>query len=251
MKRSSEHLLDTFVRQVERWGIALTDAQVALMERFGRLLGSYSAANVIGTRSYDRIMEEHVLDSLSCLLVPSFERAQSMVDVGTGGGFPSIPLKIARPSLRSTFVESTAKKTMFLRRAVSEIGLDDVKILNERAEDVGLDPLYRAHYDVATSRAVSSLAVVAEYCVPLVRLGGQVVAMKGRITDTELEEGKHAASLLGARVVEVVPIPLLAEVRAEERCLVVLEKVRETPARYPRKPGVARKRPLGGRKTGN
>lgn len=236
--------------QVERWGIVLTRNQIALMERFGRMLEGYSAANVIGTRSYERIMEDHVLDSLSCLLVPSFEKAQSMVDVGTGGGFPGIPLKIARPLLSSSLVESTTKKTMFVRNVVLDLGLQDVKVLNARAEDVGMNPLDRARYDVTTSRAVSSLSVVAEYCVPLIRLGGQVIAMKGRITDAELEEGKHAASLLGARVVEVVTVPLLPEVRAEERCLVVLEKVRETPAQYPRKPGIARKRPLGGGNTG-
>lgn len=238
------------MRQVERWGIVLTDAQIALMEHFGRLLEGYSAANVIGTRYYARIMEDHVLDSLSCLIVPSFERAQSMVDVGTGGGFPGIPLKIARPSLNSCLIESTAKKTMFVRSAVSDLGLEDVKVLNARVEDVGVDPLHRARYDVATSRAVSSLAVAAEYCVPLIRLGGHVIAMKGRMTNTELEEGKQAASMLGARMVEVVPVPLLAEVRAEERCLVVLEKVQETPARYPRRPGVASKRPLGSGNTG-
>lgn len=233
------------MRQVERWGIALASEQVSSIEHFGRLLEGYSLANVIGTRSYDRIMEDHVLDSLSCLLVPAFEQANRMVDVGTGGGFPGIPLKIARPTLRSSLIESTAKKTAFVRSAVSELGLEDVRVLNARAEDVGAGSLERASYDVATTRAVSSLAVVAEYCVPLVRTGGQVVAMKGRITDQELKEGTRAAGMLGARVVEVLPVPLLAEVRAEERCLVVLEKVRETPARYPRKPGVARKHPLG------
>lgn len=233
------------MRQAELWGITLTSDQVTLMERFVRLLEGYRAANVIGTRAYDRIMEEHVLDSLSCLLVPSFEKAERMVDVGTGGGFPGIPLKIARPSLNSSLIESTAKKAKFVQHALSELGPQDVKVLNERAEDIGIDPLHRANYDIATSRAVSSLAVVAEYCVPLIRLGGQVVAMKGRISDPELEQGKHAASLLGAQVVDVLYVPLLTELRAEERCLVVLEKVQETPDRYPRRPGVARKRPLG------
>lgn len=233
------------MRQTELWGITLTSDQMTLMERFARLLESYRAANVIGPRSYDRIMEEHVLDSLSCLLVPSFEKAQSMVDVGTGGGFPGIPLKIARPSLNSALLESAAKKIVFVQGAVLGLGLEGVKIINARAEDVGIASANRAQYDVATSRAVSSLAVVAEYCVPLVHIGGQVVAMKGRITDSELEQGKHAASLLGAQVVDVLSVPLLTELRAEERCLVVLEKVQETPDKYPRRPGVARKRPLG------
>lgn len=245
MKRCSNYLLDAFIRQVRRWGIALTGDQIALLEHYGRLLEGYDLANVIGTRVYERIMEDHVLDSLSCLLVPSFDTARNMVDIGTGGGLPGIPLKIARPVLSASLVESTAKKTSFLKYVALELGLEGVEILNARAENVGKDPLHRASYDVATTRAVSSLAAVAEYCVPLVRVGGQVVAMKGRITTQELKEGTHAAELLGARVAKVLLVPLLAEVRAEERCLVVLEKIRETPARYPRKPGEARKHPLG------
>lgn len=220
------------------------------MESFGRMLAAYDAANVIGTRSYDRIMEDHILDSLSCLLVPSFGKARRMVDVGTGAGFPGIPLKIARSDLSTVLVESISKKTTFMRKAVADLNLKGVEVLNGRAEDVGTDVSHRARYDVATTRAVSSLAVVAEYCVPLVRIGGQVVAMKGRITDDELEEGRRAAKHLGASIAEVIRVPLLAEVRAEERRLVLLEKVRESPKQYPRKPGVARKRPLGGRKTG-
>lgn len=220
------------------------------MERFGRLLEGYSAANVIGTRAYARIMEDHILDSLSCLTVPGFDAAQSMVDVGTGGGFPGIPLKIARPHLRVSLLESTKKKTLFLHSVASELGLKDIEILNARAEGVGMDPRNRARYDVATTRAVSSLSVVAEYCVPLIRVGGLVVAMKGKLADSELEEGKRAAGLLGARMVDNVLVPLLTEVRAEERRLVILEKVRETPTRYPRKVGIARKRPLGSNHAG-
>lgn len=250
MKRCRESLLSEFIRQLELWGLALEDRQVASMERFGRLLESYSEANVIGARIYGRIMEEHILDSLSCLLAPGFDGGRRMVDVGTGGGLPGIPLKIARPSLDVSLIEATAKKAAFLRNAVSDLGLEDVKVLNARAEDVGAEAQSRASFDVATTRAVASVAVIAEYCVPLVRVGGQVVAMKGRVTREELEEGKHAARLLGARVVEVVTVPLLEEVRAEHRELVVLEKERETPARYPRKPGMARKRPLGTRDKG-
>lgn len=99
MKRCSNYLLDAFIRQVRRWGIALTGDQIALLEHYGRLLEGYDLANVIGTRVYERIMEDHVLDSLSCLLVPSFDTARNMVDIGTGGGLPGIPLKIARPVL--------------------------------------------------------------------------------------------------------------------------------------------------------
>lgn len=215
------------------------------MESFGRMLAAYDAANVIGTRSYDRIMEDHILDSLSCLLVPSFGKAQHMVDVGTGAGFPGIPLKIARPDLRTVLVESISKKAKFINESAALLNLEGVEVLNRRAEEVGMDAAERARYDIAATRAVSSLAVVAEYCVPLVRIGGQVVAMKGRITDIELEEGQRAANHLGANIVEVIQVPLLAKVRAEERKLVVLEKVRETPKQYPRKPGLARKRPLG------
>lgn len=245
MKHPADTALNTLWDQVEEWGIGLTGEQASLLARYGHLLEKYDRANVIGTKVYERILEDHVLDSLSCLLVRGFETASSLVDVGTGGGFPGIPLAVARPSLSASLIESVAKKVSFLEYAVADLDLQNVSLLKERAEQVAVSTAHRGSYDLATTRAVSSLAVVAEYCVPLVRVGGRVIAMKGRLTDEELEEGRRAAKALGGGIADVVQVPWRAEVRMNQRCLVVIEKERETPKQYPRRPGTPQKYPLG------
>lgn len=233
-----------FREQLALWGVELTEAQAAGLRRFAYLLSSYAEANVIGTRSLERILEDHILDSLSCLLFEGFEDGSRLIDVGAGAGLPGIPLKLARPCIALTLLESTAKKTRFINHAVVELGILGASVITGRAEEVARQEGHRGSYDVATARALASLAVVAEYCVPLTRVGGHVVAMKGRITAEELEAGETAADRLGARVAEVISVPLLPQIRARDRCLVVLEKVDETPERYPRRTGLPKKLPL-------
>ena len=212
---------------------------------YARLLASYDRANVIGTRDPGRILLDHILDSLSCLLVDSFPSVGRVADVGSGGGLPGIPIKIARPELSVTLVESTARKSLFMRHAVEVLSLDGVNIANVRAEELARNPGHRGGYDATTVRAVARLAVVAEYCVPLLRVGGKAVAMKARLDTDELSEGERAIGLLGARISERIRVPLIPEVGEKERQLVVIEKLRETGPKYPRKPGVAAKKPLG------
>ncbi len=232
-------------KQARLWDLRLTRAEREQLLEYARLLAAYDQANVIGTRDPTRIVLDHVLDSLSCLLVGALSGAERMVDVGSGGGLPGIPIKIARPHLALTLVESTAKKSRFLRYAVEVLSLEAVTVANDRVEDLARDPDHRGRYDATTVRAVARLAVVAEYCVPLLRVGGKAVAMKARMKDEELREGERAAGLLGARISERISVPLIPEVGEKERQLVVIEKLRETGKGYPRKPGMAVKKPLG------
>ena len=232
-------------RQTRLWGLELSQDELRRLTDYASLLASYDRANVIGTRDPRRIVLDHVLDSLSCLLVGSLANARRLADIGSGGGLPGIPLKIAMPHVSLTLVESTTKKSQFLRHAVDVLSLRDVAVENVRVEELARDPDHRGGYDVTTVRAVAKLAVVAEYCVPLLRVGGITVAMKARLEDEELSEGERAAEMLGARISERVKVPLIPEVGDKERKLVVIEKVRETGKAYPRKPGVATKRPLG------
>jgi 16S rRNA (guanine527-N7)-methyltransferase len=150
-----------------------------------------------------------------------------------------------KPDLRTTLIESTGKKATFLRWAAEQLGLDNVGVVKARVEDVGRTQGQRGDYGIVTTRAVARLSVVAEYCVPLLGVGGQAIAMKARLEGEELEEGRGATGALGARTAGVVPVAMLPEVGEKERNLVVLEKVRETPARYPRKAGMVARRPLG------
>ena len=231
--------------QAAAWGLGLDGGRRDRLVEFARLLGSYGRANVIGTREPRGILLDHVLDSLSCLLFEPLAEAQRLADVGSGGGLPGIPLKIVRPALQATLVESTGKKARFLRHAVERLGLDGVEVLDGRVEEVAHLKSCRGSYDVVTARAVARLSVVAEYCVPLSRVGGRVISMKARLHAEELSEGKRAAQRLGAKVSEVLQVPYLPEAGQKERRLVILEKVRDTPKEYPRKVGVPAKKPLG------
>src|SRR5215204_111273 len=227
--------------QVVAWGLHLDDKRRECLLEFAHLLASYEIANVIGTKDPDQIMLSHVLDSLSCFLYEPLFHAGRLADVGSGGGLPGIPIKIVKPELATTLVESTGKKARFLQYVVESLSLDGVEVANTRVEDLGL--VHRGAYDVVTARAVARLSVVAEYCMPLLEIGGRAIAMKGWLEAEELEEGSRAVDTLGASVVEIVKVHMLPEVGEKERNLVILEKLRETPALYPRRAGVAVRRP--------
>src|SRR5919112_4492409 len=231
--------------QAAAWGVRLDGGKLDRLLRYAGLLASYDKANVIGTRDPDRIVLDHILDSLSCFLHEPLWKVGRLADVGSGGGLPGIPINIIRPDLRTTLIESTGKKTNFWRYAAERLGLADLDIVNARVEDVGRMQEQRGAYGIVTTRAVARLSVVAEYCVPLLEVGGDAVAMKAGVEHDEHEEGRRAAGALGAKVVRIEPVAVLPEVGEKQRNLVILEKVRETPAQYPRRAGVVAKRPLG------
>jgi 16S rRNA (guanine527-N7)-methyltransferase len=237
--------LESLGVQAAAWGRALDRERLALLEEYARLLSSYEEANVIGTRDLRGVILDHVLDSLSCFLFKPLGAARGLVDVGSGGGLPGIPIKIVEPRLRAVLVEATGKKARFLRHVVENLSLEDVQVTNARVEEVARTGVHRGAYDVATVRAVARLAVVAEYCVPLLRVGGHVVSMKGRLEEDEIGEGERAAAELGARVFDLIRVPRLQGLEKKERTLVILEKVEETPEKYPRNVGVPAKKPLG------
>lgn len=212
---------------------------------YAHMLASYEQANVIGTTDLGGIVLNHVLDSLSCFLFQPLSGAVKLADVGSGGGLPGIPIKIARPGLQTTLIESTGKKSRFLDHAIGTLALNGVTVANARVEELARRSTNRGKYDVATTRAVAHLSVVAEYCVPLLRVGGFAVSMKASLGSAEYTEGRRAAESLGARLSECITVPFLPEIGDKERQLVVIEKVRETHSRYPRKPGTPAKRPLG------
>jgi 16S rRNA (guanine527-N7)-methyltransferase len=231
--------------QAAAWGMNLYRKRIGHLQEYAQLLASYDLANVIGTREVERILIDHVLDSLSCYLLEPLPRARRLADVGSGGGLPGIPIKIVSPETAVTLVESTGKKARFLRYAVDALSLKGVEVANTRVEDLGRTLTHRGAYDIVTCRAVGRLSVVAEYCVPLLELGGRAIAMKGRLETEELAEGDRAVKELGARVAKTITVDLLPEVGKRARNLVILEKVGETPVRYPRRAGVVAKRPLG------
>lgn len=231
--------------QAAAWGVGLDSGRSECLLEFAQLLASYDRANVIGTRDLDGILLSHVLDSLSCFVYEPLFSAGRLADVGSGGGLPGIPIHIVNTGLLTTLIESTGKKATFLRYAADLLGLEGLQVENARVEDVGQAWDHRGRYDTVTCRAVARLSVLAEYCVPLLEKGGRVIAMKGRLGHEELSEGNLAAGNVGAEIVEVTPVPILPEVGEKERNLVVIQKTGHTDARYPRRAGVAAKKPLG------
>ena len=180
---------------------------------------------------------ELVEDSL--VLLEHLGQARTLVDVGSGGGLPGLPLKIGRPDLAVTLVEADQGKAAFLIQACAALGLDGVEVLARRAEDVGRDPRYRETFDVAVARAVAAMPVLAELCLPLVRVGGRLLAQK---TDKEdVSRARRAIDMLGGSLDEISLAPSVARGAGT---VVVVSKVRPTPAGYPRRPGAAARKPL-------
>ncbi len=185
---------------------------------------------------------KHFLDSLTCLLAMKPRPGDRVVDVGTGAGFPGLPLRIVCPQIQLTLVEATGKKTDFCRHVVQGLGLEGVEVVQARVEDVGHDAEHRQAYDWALARAVAQLPVLVEYLLPLLRVGGKAIALKGETGPAEAHAAEPALRLLGGRVDSVIPIELPRV--PESRFLLVLRKTAATPLQFPRRPGVAAKNPL-------
>jgi len=225
-------------------GLTLTQRQRQAFHLYQNELVSWNTRfNLTAITDTEGVQIRHFLDSLSCLLaVGDVRPGQSLIDVGTGAGFPGLPLKIVYPALRLTLVEATGKKTDFLQHMVKLLELRDVAVIHARAEQVGHDPLHRETYDWVTARAVAAMPTLVEYLLPLCRLGGHCLAQKGEGAAAEVTSAEPAVLLLGGRLSRLVPVELPG--LAETRHLVLIEKVARTPDKYPRPPGRPAKRPL-------
>lgn len=232
--------------QLDLWGVNAGSVQMETLGIYAETLASYEKANVVGTRDVQRLWQEHLLDSLSCLLCDSVREGETFIDVGAGAGLPGIPLHIALNFRRLCLLEATSKKAEFMRHALGELGLSNAEVVDARAEDAAREASYRESFEVATVRALAPLAVISEYCLPFVERGGVFVAMKGSVAGEELASGEVAAKELGGEIEEILRVPFVHGIEQKERSLVVVRKARETPEAYPRKVGIPKKDPLGG-----
>ncbi len=211
------------------------------MVRYLDLVASWSRkARLTAVANPPSAARVHVADSLLCLRA-GIPHLATVVDVGSGAGLPGIPLKIARPDLAVTLVEPSQRRAAFLEMACADLGLE-VEVVARPAEEVGRDPRYREAFQVAVARAVAPMRALAELVLPLIRPGGKAVLLKGPAAGEEVERARTALSVLGGGTPALVPASIPG---SPERVVVVVPKVAPTPSRYPRRPGVPRRRPLG------
>ena len=201
--------------------------------------------NLTNITDPDEFRVKHILDSLMCVDFPEYTGASTVIDVGTGGGFPGIPLAVYSPEKSFTLLDSLNKRLKIIDSLSSDLGISNIYLLHARAEDAARAPEYREHFDVCVSRAVSNLATLAEYCLPFIKKGGHLLAYKGPDCEEELKNAAEALKILGGKVVDIRETSM-SEYGLEHKILVI-EKVRTTPKAYPRQAGKPAKDPLGKR----
>ena len=233
------------MKGAKRLGLRLSARQIEQFHIYHRELEAWNErTNLTTVTGLETVQSRHFLDSLTvALAVPSeLAGAPMVMDAGAGAGFPGVPLKLAFPSIRLTLVDSASKKSAFLKHLVKALGLKQTKVVTARLEEAGRDPGLREAFGVVVARAVARLPVLAELTLPLCAMGGTVVCQKGESIEEELTGSRAAVDVLGGEIADVtrVDLPELGQ----RRSLVVLRKVRPTPERYPRRPGMPAKRPI-------
>ena len=207
-----------------------------------QLLETNKVMNLTAITDPNEMMKKHYWDSIYPLSKGIFPEGAKVVDVGCGAGFPSLPLKMAAPHLKMTLLDSLNKRLTFIDGVIAHLNLTDISTLHARAEDAGHNPALRASFDIAVSRAVAELSKLLEYCLPLVKKGGALIAYKGATADEELERAQKAIRILGGKVEQVFHYTLPGE--EDKRAIIVIRKINDTPKAYPRGPKQIKSNPL-------
>ncbi len=232
---------DLLISHLKEWGLSSTPEQLSALHTYASLLVEWNEKmNLTAITSPDGIAVLHFADSLSLLAALPFEPNASVLDIGTGAGFPAIPLKIFRPDLKLTMMDSLNKRLTFLKEVLGSLGLS-AEILHARAEEFANKPNLRQQFDVVTARAVASLQVLAEYCLPYVKVGGVFAAMKGPSCSEELAAAKNAITTLGGQLEETRSFTLSD---GSVRHIALIRKIEDTPEKYPRHGSKISKKPL-------
>lgn len=224
-------------------GLTLEEKQKQQFDRFYEMLVEWNKVmNLTGITEYEEVNEKHFVDSLSIVKAIDITKVNTVIDVGTGAGFPGIPLKIAFPHLNVVLLDSLNKRIKFLDAVIDELGLTDIHTIHGRAEDYAKQQEYRENFDLCVSRAVANLSTLSEYCLPYVKTGGMFIPYKSGEIDEEVNQSKKAVHILGGKLKDVIKFQLPGTEIG--RSFVVIDKVQNTSKKYPRKAGLPAKEPL-------
>lgn len=232
-----------FENKLNTLGITLTDIQKKQFDQFYELLVEWNKVmNLTGITEYEEVNEKHFIDSLSLVKAVDVNNVDTVIDIGTGAGFPGIPLKIAFPHLKVVLLDSLNKRINFLNTVIMELGLKDIKTIHGRAEDYAKQIEFREKFDLCVSRAVANLSTLSEYCLPYVRVGGSFIPYKSGEIDDEVQQAENAIRILGGKLDEVIKFQLPGT--EVNRSFVKVNKKQNTGKKYPRKAGLPSKEPL-------
>lgn len=235
--------VDTLLKGLRDLDITLNQEQISKFIKYKSLLIEWNERiNITAITDEDEIDIKHFLDSLTPVTTKLFEGNVKVIDIGTGGGFPGIPLKIYNEKLNVTLLDSLNKRIVFLNEVIKSLEFNDIEAVHGRAEELGRKVEFREQYDISISRAVATLNTLSEYCIPFVKVGGYFISMKGPDVEEELKDAKRGIEILGGKVVEVKSLRLPQSDIIHT--LIIVEKIKETPTKYPRAGGKPKKNPL-------
>ena len=230
-----------FINDLKAIGIELSDEQLEqFLTYYEMLIEKNKGMNLTAITDFDEVLEKHFEDSSSLIQAVDLEKSQAVIDLGTGAGFPGIPLKIAFPNLQITLADSLNKRILFLDDVIRELGLTGIDTVHGRAEDIAKNSDYREKFDLCVSRAVANLSTLSEYCLPFVKIGGKFISYKAGECDEEVAASKSSIFLLGGKISDIKKF----ELGESGRAFVIIDKVSGTPKKYPRKAGTPSKDPL-------
>ena len=236
-----ENKLNYLTEKFEREGFAFSELQKRQFYTFYEMLiEKNKVMNLTGITEFEEVVEKHFLDSLSLNKVENLQKPLRILDLGTGAGFPGIPLKIAFPKLQITLADSLNKRILFLEEVIKELSLTTISTVHGRAEDLACNVFYREKFDLCVSRAVANLSTLEEYCLPFVHIGGKFISYKSGDIELEVQASKKACNVLGGKLEKIYKF----ELEKNKRSFVIVKKIKMTPKKYPRKAGTPSKDPI-------